>query len=137
MFVFICPYNIKCLIKMVDVTYSRCFCISMVCIIHAGKTIFGCLLSCSSFDKSVEEWRQFHCDLNDLSQWLAEAEGLLAEAQTPEVSMDIEMARIHQQVCRNQTYISLFCISWCWLNYWANTGFKKIILLIIIFLFNR
>ncbi|KAL8186122.1 UNVERIFIED_CONTAM: hypothetical protein K2H54_064541 [Gekko kuhli] len=50
-----------------------------------------------SFDKSVEEWRQFHCDLNDLSQWLAEAEGLLAEAQTPDVSMDIEMARIHQQ----------------------------------------
>ncbi|XP_060096541.1 utrophin isoform X3 [Heteronotia binoei] len=50
-----------------------------------------------SFDKSVEEWRQFHCDLNDLSQWLAEAEGLLTVVQTPDVSMNIEMARIHQQ----------------------------------------
>ncbi|XP_077206954.1 utrophin isoform X2 [Paroedura picta] len=50
-----------------------------------------------SFDKSVEEWRQFHCDLNDLSQWLAEAEGLLAETQTPDVNMDIETARIRQQ----------------------------------------
>uniref|UniRef100_A0A670Z167 Utrophin n=1 Tax=Pseudonaja textilis TaxID=8673 RepID=A0A670Z167_PSETE len=37
-----------------------------------------------SFDKSIEEWRQFHCDLNDLSQWLTEAEGLLAEAHAPD-----------------------------------------------------
>ncbi|XP_032070994.1 utrophin-like isoform X2 [Thamnophis elegans] len=50
-----------------------------------------------SFDKSIEEWRQFHCDLNDLSQWLTEAEGLLAEAHTPDGSLDIEKARIHQQ----------------------------------------
>ncbi|XP_066471431.1 utrophin isoform X3 [Tiliqua scincoides] len=49
------------------------------------------------FDKSVEEWRQFHCDLNDLSQWLTEAEGLLAEARLPDDSLDLEMARIHQQ----------------------------------------
>ncbi|XP_054855344.1 utrophin isoform X2 [Eublepharis macularius] len=51
----------------------------------------------SCFDKSVEEWRQFHCDLNDLSQWLTEAEGLLAEAQTPDDSLDVETARMHQQ----------------------------------------
>uniref|UniRef100_A0A670YZV5 Utrophin n=1 Tax=Pseudonaja textilis TaxID=8673 RepID=A0A670YZV5_PSETE len=50
-----------------------------------------------SFDKSIEEWRQFHCDLNDLSQWLTEAEGLLAEAHAPDGSLDIEKARIHQQ----------------------------------------
>nr|XP_056709721.1 utrophin isoform X2 [Euleptes europaea] len=50
-----------------------------------------------SFDKSVEEWRQFHCDLNELSQWLTEAERLLAEAQTPDDSLDIETPRIHQQ----------------------------------------
>ncbi|XP_060548244.1 utrophin isoform X1 [Pantherophis guttatus] len=49
------------------------------------------------FDKSIEEWRQFHCDLNDLSQWLTEAEGLLAEAHAPDGSLDIEKARIHQQ----------------------------------------
>ncbi|XP_032999821.1 utrophin isoform X2 [Lacerta agilis] len=49
------------------------------------------------FDKSVEEWRQFHCELNDLSQWLAEAEGLLAEAQTQDGGLDLEMAKIHQQ----------------------------------------
>lgn len=52
----------------------------------------------SCFDKSVEEWRQFHCDLNDFSQWLMEAEGLLAEARLPEGSLDLEMAKIHQQV---------------------------------------
>ncbi|XP_061480028.1 utrophin isoform X2 [Rhineura floridana] len=49
------------------------------------------------FDKSVEEWRQFHCDLSDLSQWLTEAEGLLAEAHTQDGSLNIETARIHQQ----------------------------------------
>ncbi|XP_025018944.1 utrophin isoform X2 [Python bivittatus] len=49
------------------------------------------------FDKSVEEWRQFHCDLNDLSQWLTEAEGLLAEGHSPDGSLDIEKAKIHQQ----------------------------------------
>ncbi|KAM3851338.1 utrophin isoform 2-T2 [Vipera latastei] len=49
------------------------------------------------FDKSIEEWRQFHCDLNDLSQWLTEAEGLLVEAHAPDGSLDIEKARIHQQ----------------------------------------
>ncbi|XP_048345233.1 utrophin isoform X2 [Sphaerodactylus townsendi] len=50
-----------------------------------------------SFDKSVEEWRQFHCDLNELSQWLTDAEGLLAEAQTPDGSLDVETARMHHQ----------------------------------------
>uniref|UniRef100_A0A8C3T7G1 Utrophin n=1 Tax=Chelydra serpentina TaxID=8475 RepID=A0A8C3T7G1_CHESE len=32
------------------------------------------------FDRAVEDWRQFHCDLNDLTQWITEAEGLLADA---------------------------------------------------------
>uniref|UniRef100_A0A8D2JCW8 Utrophin n=1 Tax=Varanus komodoensis TaxID=61221 RepID=A0A8D2JCW8_VARKO len=49
------------------------------------------------FDKSVEEWRQFHCDLNDLSHWLTEAERSLAEAHAPDGRLDIETARIHQQ----------------------------------------
>ncbi|XP_072851849.2 utrophin isoform X2 [Pogona vitticeps] len=49
------------------------------------------------FEKSVAEWRQFHCDLNDLSQWFTEAEGLLAEAHTADGRLDIETARIHQQ----------------------------------------
>ncbi|XP_042312754.1 utrophin [Sceloporus undulatus] len=51
----------------------------------------------SCFDKSVEEWRQFHCDLNDLSQWLTEAEGLLAEAHAADGNLDIDTGRIHQQ----------------------------------------
>lgn len=66
---------------------------------HRQLTVFPPpSVSFSCFDKSVEEWRQFHCDLNDLSQWLAEAEGLLAEAQTQDGGLDLEMAKIHQQV---------------------------------------
>uniref|UniRef100_A0A8C2DAB3 Dystrophin n=1 Tax=Cyprinus carpio TaxID=7962 RepID=A0A8C2DAB3_CYPCA len=33
------------------------------------------------FDGAVEEWRQFHCDMNDLSQWLSDAEKVLADGE--------------------------------------------------------
>uniref|UniRef100_A0A8D0GH24 Dystrophin n=1 Tax=Sphenodon punctatus TaxID=8508 RepID=A0A8D0GH24_SPHPU len=49
------------------------------------------------FDKSVEEWRQFHCDLNDLTQWVTEAEGLLADAHAPDGSLNFKIAGMHQQ----------------------------------------
>ncbi|KAM9005037.1 utrophin isoform X2 [Sarcophilus harrisii] len=51
----------------------------------------GCL------DRAVEEWRHFHYDLNDLTQWVTEAELLLDEARTADGGLDIEKARIHQQ----------------------------------------
>ncbi|KAM5283322.1 utrophin isoform 2-T2 [Hipposideros larvatus] len=46
---------------------------------------------------AVEEWRQFHCDLNDLTQWITEAEELLADTFAPDGGLDLEKARIHQQ----------------------------------------
>ncbi|KAM5283325.1 utrophin isoform 4-T5 [Hipposideros larvatus] len=49
------------------------------------------------FDRAVEEWRQFHCDLNDLTQWITEAEELLADTFAPDGGLDLEKARIHQQ----------------------------------------
>uniref|UniRef100_A0A4W6CVS0 Utrophin n=1 Tax=Lates calcarifer TaxID=8187 RepID=A0A4W6CVS0_LATCA len=33
-----------------------------------------------SFDRAIEEWGQFHCDMNDLSQWLTDTEALLTTA---------------------------------------------------------
>uniref|UniRef100_A0A5F8G5S2 Utrophin n=1 Tax=Monodelphis domestica TaxID=13616 RepID=A0A5F8G5S2_MONDO len=42
------------------------------------------------FDRAVEEWRHFHCDLNDLTQWVAEAEQLLADSHTADGILDIE-----------------------------------------------
>uniref|UniRef100_A0A8B9CLM8 Utrophin n=1 Tax=Anser brachyrhynchus TaxID=132585 RepID=A0A8B9CLM8_9AVES len=50
------------------------------------------------FDRAIEAWRQFHCDLNDLSQWITEAEGLLADAHGPDGSLDLQTAGLHQQV---------------------------------------
>lgn len=44
-------------------------------------------------------WRQFHCDLNDLSHWITEAEVLLADARGPGGSLDLHTAALHQQVC--------------------------------------
>ncbi|XP_006891741.1 PREDICTED: utrophin [Elephantulus edwardii] len=49
------------------------------------------------FDQAVEEWRQFHCDLSDLTQWMAEFEQLLVDTCTPDGSLDVEKARMHQQ----------------------------------------
>uniref|UniRef100_A0A8C8VJ87 Utrophin n=1 Tax=Pelusios castaneus TaxID=367368 RepID=A0A8C8VJ87_9SAUR len=49
------------------------------------------------FDRAVEDWRQFHCDLNDLTQWITEAEGLLADAHTPDGTLDLETVGMHQQ----------------------------------------
>ncbi|XP_066556846.1 utrophin isoform X3 [Amia ocellicauda] len=49
------------------------------------------------FDRCVEEWRQFHCDLNDLSQWVSEAEQVLADGTGPDGALDLEKAKMHQQ----------------------------------------
>lgn len=63
-----------------------------------GKPVLFCLPSSSHFDRAVEEWRQFHCELNDLTQWVREAEDLLADTFAPDGGLDLEKARIHQQV---------------------------------------
>ncbi|XP_038957890.1 utrophin isoform X9 [Rattus norvegicus] len=49
-----------------------------------------------SFARAVEEWKQFHCDLDDLTQWLSEAEDLLVGTCAPDGSLDLEKARTHQ-----------------------------------------
>lgn len=51
----------------------------------------------SGSDKDIEEWRQFHCDLNDLTQWVTEAERLLGDGYLPDGNLDVEKARMHQQ----------------------------------------
>ncbi|XP_071996962.1 utrophin isoform X3 [Engystomops pustulosus] len=51
----------------------------------------------SRFDRAQEEWRQFHCDLNDLTKWMNEAEGLLAQGNTSGGVLDLEKAQTHQR----------------------------------------
>ncbi|XP_039916052.1 utrophin isoform X4 [Hirundo rustica] len=63
------------------------------------------------FDRAIEAWRQFHCDLNDLSHWIAEAESLLADARGPDGSLELQTAGLHQQeleegVSSHQTSVS-------------------------------
>ncbi|XP_035377237.1 utrophin-like isoform X3 [Electrophorus electricus] len=51
-----------------------------------------------SFDRAMEEWRHFHCDLSDLSQWLSEAERALADPSgRPDGQLDLERARAQQE----------------------------------------
>uniref|UniRef100_A0A4W5P5S0 Utrophin n=1 Tax=Hucho hucho TaxID=62062 RepID=A0A4W5P5S0_9TELE len=50
-----------------------------------------------SFDRAVEEWRQFHCDLNDLSQWLTDIEQVLTEGTGPDGQLDLDTARTRQE----------------------------------------
>uniref|UniRef100_A0A8C2DQV8 Utrophin n=1 Tax=Cyprinus carpio TaxID=7962 RepID=A0A8C2DQV8_CYPCA len=44
------------------------------------------------FDGAVEQWRQFHCDMSDLSQWLSDTEQVLADGE-----LDLDRARAQQQ----------------------------------------
>ncbi|XP_049613871.1 utrophin isoform X7 [Syngnathus scovelli] len=50
-----------------------------------------------SCDRAVEEWRQFHCDMNDMSQWLTDTERLLSASVGPEGHLDLDSARCHQE----------------------------------------
>nr|CAD67583.1 putative utrophin [Takifugu rubripes] len=50
-----------------------------------------------SFDRAVEEWRQFHCDMNDLSQWLTDTERLMSESIGPDGQLDLDSAKQHQE----------------------------------------
>ncbi|XP_067339079.1 utrophin isoform X3 [Channa argus] len=50
-----------------------------------------------SFDRAIEEWRQFHCDMNELSQWLTDTETLLSESVGPNGQLDLNSARQHQE----------------------------------------
>uniref|UniRef100_A0A3Q3EBK5 Utrophin n=1 Tax=Hippocampus comes TaxID=109280 RepID=A0A3Q3EBK5_HIPCM len=50
-----------------------------------------------SFDRAIEEWRHFHCDMNDLSQWLTDTERLLSDSVGPEGQLDLDSARRHQE----------------------------------------
>ncbi|XP_075452708.1 utrophin isoform X3 [Ascaphus truei] len=61
----------------------------------------------SRFDRALEEWRQFHSEMNDLTQWTTEAERLLADAHTPGGTLNVEKVQVHQReleegVSRNQ-----------------------------------
>lgn len=46
----------------------------------------------------MEEWIQFHCALNEITEWTIEAEELLADALAPDGGLDLEKAKVHQQV---------------------------------------
>nr|XP_046228897.1 dystrophin isoform X2 [Scatophagus argus] len=50
-----------------------------------------------SFDRAIEEWRQLHCDMNDLNQWLTDTEALLSESIGPDGQLDLNSARQHQE----------------------------------------
>lgn len=56
------------------------------------------MLFCRSFDRAVEEWEQFHCDLKELSQWLTDAETLLSEGMGADGPPDLKSARQQQAV---------------------------------------
>ncbi|KAM4866330.1 utrophin isoform 3-T3 [Thomomys bottae] len=51
----------------------------------------------SYFDRAIDDWKQFHCDITDLTAWIREAEEMLAETYAPDGSLDLEKARVHQQ----------------------------------------
>uniref|UniRef100_A0A673A6V1 Utrophin n=1 Tax=Sphaeramia orbicularis TaxID=375764 RepID=A0A673A6V1_9TELE len=59
------------------------FCLSL-------RVVCVFMLCYRSFDRAIEEWRQFHCDMNDMSQWLTDTETLLSESIGPEGQLDLD-----------------------------------------------
>ncbi|XP_064008037.1 dystrophin isoform X19 [Pogoniulus pusillus] len=47
---------------------------------HHIHILHQCQLLCR-FDKSLEKWRLFHCDMKNFNHWLSETEGKLSRAQ--------------------------------------------------------
>lgn len=69
-----------------------------------------CLSLCRSFDRAVEEWRQFHCDMNDLGQWLSDTETLLSESVGADGQLDLDSARQHQEVSLGRSSTIIFTL---------------------------
>ena len=82
----------------VKVKNNNTFFLILEVIINNKDSVCVPLFGCRRFDRAVEEWRQFHCDLNDLSQWLTDTETLLSESVGPDGQLDLNSARQHQQV---------------------------------------
>ncbi|XP_077976931.1 dystrophin-like isoform X2 [Glandiceps talaboti] len=49
------------------------------------------------FKKSLEQWRQFHCDMKDLASWLSEAEELIQQTMTSSGELDYDRAKAKQK----------------------------------------
>lgn len=67
---------------------------------RTGSDRCDCVCVCvyRSFDRAVEEWRQFHCNMNDVSQWLRDTEQVLADETG--LDGDVERARAQQEVSK-------------------------------------
>ncbi|KAM4529492.1 utrophin isoform 3-T3 [Fundulus diaphanus] len=50
-----------------------------------------------SFDRAIEGWGRFHCDMKDLTQWLTETETLLSKSLGPDGQLDLGSAQQHQE----------------------------------------
>lgn len=68
-----------------------------ICFVPAGERSSP-VSFCRSFDCAVEEWRQLHCDMNDLSQWLTDTERLMSKSVGPDGRLELDSARQHQEV---------------------------------------
>ncbi|XP_064628408.1 dystrophin-like isoform X4 [Lineus longissimus] len=51
--------------------------------------------------KALEQWRQFHCDMKDMTSWLSDAEDLLIRSRRDDGSLDMEVAQVHQKDLEN------------------------------------
>ena len=55
------------------------------------------------WEKSVTVWRQYHCDLKDLTSWLTQAEKSLADSKTASGDLDVDKAKVVQKVGKLET----------------------------------
>ena len=52
------------------------------------------------WEKSMSTWRQFHCDIRDLTSWLNQTEKTLADSKTASGDLQLDKAKVIQKVCK-------------------------------------
>ncbi|XP_071801510.1 dystrophin-like isoform X3 [Asterias amurensis] len=64
------------------------------------------------FELCLEQWRQFHCDMRDLGQWLNQAEKIIQDCHNSAGRLDVNKARARQLsleegIANHQSMVSL------------------------------
>ena len=59
----------------------------------------------------MEQWRQFHCDIKDVTTWLEEVEAKLSDTKNEDETLNVQAAMAIQKVgCKNYRPVLLIII---------------------------
>ena len=76
-------------------------------------SLYVLILNYRRFELCLEQWRQFHCDMRDLGQWLNQAEKIIQDCHNSAGRLDVNKARARQLVGEAQNGRVNCCLRIC------------------------